>query len=159
MDIHTYLSYNNVALIDPTLPFQQSCIEQYNDKGYLSAKQITALRAWVHSPESIQRLAPKKSEVVHNYDMSSNPFEAEPEPIVAKSNRFTEEELSHILDCIEDLGSIEDLCKKLPNRALTTVRSTLNNFGAFTRKGKVIAVDQAKFDAYCAKRGIENYVY
>ena len=56
MDVHTYLRYNNIALIDPTETFHKGCIDYYNIKGYLSPNQLNGLRGWAHSQEAIERL-------------------------------------------------------------------------------------------------------
>lgn len=157
MNLNTYLHYNNVALIDPTLPFHASCIEQYAKKGYLTTKQIESLRNWVHPVEAIIRLMPKIPTLnVYNYTMMT-PFD---EPIVEEpailSNRFTDAEVTLILNCIDTLGSITELQAAMPNRTTGTIRATLNRFGAVTRKGRVVAVDKDKYNSYCAKRGIEQ---
>lgn len=57
MDIHTYLTYNNIALIDPSNDFHASCINFYNARGYLSIKQLGALRSYCFSADDISRLA------------------------------------------------------------------------------------------------------
>lgn len=160
MDIHTYLHYNNVALIDTTLPFHASCVEQYEDKGYLSTKQIEALRNWVHSAETISRLIPKPFVIpaltVSNYNMAT-PFDESVVEEPAKSGRFTDAEIALFIECLDNLGTISDLHALMPGRSLNTIRSTLNNFGAITRRDKVVAVDKDKYTEQCNKRGIKQF--
>ena len=56
MQLTTYLKYNNVQLIDPTNSFHADLIKFYNSNGYMTHKQLIALRNHTYSVNDIERL-------------------------------------------------------------------------------------------------------
>ena len=56
MELSTYLKYNGVMLIDPMNEFHSSCIQFFESRGFLSPKQVQALKNYVFSVEDISRL-------------------------------------------------------------------------------------------------------
>ena len=167
MDLHTYLKYNGIQLIDPTNDYHASCIKQFRQNGYLSYKQLACLKKTTYSKASdiIRLLAmpinqPIPSAVTTQsvstpYDLT--PFDADfipqqsaPEP---KRKTFSAEDLKAIVDTIKSKGSLEDLANGL-GRSKATIASTVISFGGVTRKGQVVAYDKNKLDAVYAKRNI-----
>ena len=67
MNLKTYLKYNNVKLIDPNNEFHASCISFYNERGFLSPKQVQALRNYVFSVQDINRLTSSKQDKVPHH--------------------------------------------------------------------------------------------
>ena len=56
MLLKKYLKYNNIKLIDPTSSFHADLIKFYNNNGYMTHKQLLALRNHTYSVNDILRL-------------------------------------------------------------------------------------------------------
>jgi len=163
MDLHTYLKYNGIQLVDPTNDYHASCIKQFTKSGSLSPKQLDCLRRskWCNASD-IQRLLamPINQPKATTPQSDLTPFDADFVPQVRtpsgpKTGRFTTMELAELVDTITSKGNIEDLAKSL-NRSINTLRTTANNFGAVIRKGQVVAYDQNKFNTMCKKRNLSG---
>lgn len=121
MNVHTYLRYNNIALVDPEVPFHSSCIKQFNEKGYLSSKQLEHLRSWSHSPEAITRLT---AGIEEQYNTVAVPEVTIP---AVKQSRWDAAELEMLFTMIasaKGTPTVAELATKL-NRSESAVQGTL----------------------------------
>ena len=64
MKLKKYLKYNNINLVDHTNSFHASCMAFYEERGFLSPKQLQALRMYCFSPEDITRLTSKEPQAI-----------------------------------------------------------------------------------------------
>lgn len=133
MNVQTYLKYNNIALVDPQVAFHSSCIAQFNEKGYLSSKQLEHLRSWSHSQEAIARLTA---------DIGSchTPVVTVPTPAINKG-RWSKDELTALFDTVTSSPeklTLAELAGKF-NRTEAAVQGTLYKHGeCAVKKGKVV---------------------
>ena len=135
MDVHTYLKYNNVALVDPTVSFHASCIKQFNEKGYLSAKQLEHLRGWNHSSEAIMRLTAGLEE---SHSSVEAPTVSAP---VVKKTRWSNEELDELFNMVISSNSkltLDELATEF-SRTPSAIQATLYKHSDCTiKRGRVI---------------------
>jgi hypothetical protein len=61
MQLSKYLKYNGIPLIDMQVDFHKNCAKFFASNGFLTNKQIAALKAHVHSAKSIERILKTKT--------------------------------------------------------------------------------------------------
>lgn len=141
MDIHTYLAYNNVALIDPSEDFHASCIKQFEKKGYLSANQLLSLRNWAHSVETIERLTAGVQP--HTTTPVAEPAVEEPK---RSTKKWTNSEIQKLEKCIENGTTALSELSALFNRKESSIQNLLYRTGECTiKKGKILQYEPIPF--------------